>query len=304
MAAALILVSGCVRAQAQVASPTNQITAGNCVICHNETTVVLAKQIQWEKSKHGSGDAYLRSTTSACAGCHSSEGFTAMLAAGQNFSEVKEGVTNPTGPNCRTCHEIHTTYTERDWARRDEQLVNFATVSKTYDAGEGNLCANCHQPRSAPPAAEGGNITVDSVRWGPHHGVQATSFLGVGGYGVDGNPSVHYSNIKNGCPTCHMVNSRHEMTPDVAACQSCHSELTDFDLGGVQTEIKGRLAQLKGLLEAKGLLKNDLPVPGTYPEARAGALWNYLSVREDASSGVHNPVYLLSLLQNAINALK
>ena len=295
--AGLLIASGC-------ASHQGQVTAGNCVVCHNETTLVLAKQIQWERSIHGSGEAYLRGTSASCAGCHSSEGFVAMLDGGKNFSEVKEGVTNPTGPNCRTCHEIHTAYTEQDWARRTEQPVNFVTTKNTYNAGAGNLCANCHQPRSAPPTTGSGNVTVDSVRWGPHHGVQATSFLGVGGFGVDGSASVHYSTIKNGCPTCHMVNGRHEMIPDVAACQSCHLGLANFDNNGVQKEVKGMIAELKGLLETRGILSNDLPVPGTYPEKQAKALWNYLSVTEDGSSGVHNPKYIESLLQTSINAMK
>ncbi len=45
-------------------------------------------------------------------------------------------------------------------------------------------------------------------------------------------------------------------------------------------------------------------VPGTYSSARAGALWNYLTVLEDRSDGVHNPKYAKDLLQAAIDALK
>jgi hypothetical protein len=174
---------------------------------------------------------------------------------------------------------------------------------RTYNAGDGNLCANCHQPRAAPPV-ESGNITIDSVRWGPHHGVQGSSFLGVGGYGVADSPSVHYSTVKDGCVTCHMVNGRHEMLPNVAACQPCHTGLQNFDNQGIQTEVKGLVDELKKLLEARGMLRDDLPVPGTYPGAQAGALWNYLAVTEDGSSGVHNPEYIKSLLRVSIEAVK
>lgn len=295
----LLITAGCSR------SDQGQATTEQCSLCHNETTVILAKRIQWERSKHGSGEAYLRGTSSSCAGCHSSEGFVAMLDAGKNFSEVKEGVTNPTGPNCRTCHEIHITYTEQDWKRRTEQPVDFVASGRTYNAGAGNLCANCHQPRAALPASVSGNITVDSIRWGPHHGVQGTSFLGIGGYGVDNRPSVHYStNIRDGCVVCHMVNGLHDMVPNVSACQSCHPGLTNFDYQGTQKEIKGMIDELKGLLEVKGMLRVDLPIPGTYPEAHAGALWNYLAVIEDGSSGVHNPEYIKSLLRVSIEAVK
>ena len=227
-----------------------------------------------------------------------------MLAAGQNFSQVKQGVTNPTMPNCRTCHQIHTTYTEADWALTTRSAVQFVATGGTFAKDASNICANCHQPRMAPPAAGSGDVNVNSVRWGPHHGVQGTSLIGVGGYGVDASPSIHYSSTKDACVTCHMNNGRHEMEPALEACLTCHPGATDFDINGVQTEIKGLVTELKGLLETKGLLKDDLAVPGTYPESQAGALWNYLGVTEDSSFGVHNPNYLRELLQSAIASLK
>lgn len=284
-------------------TPTGTVTASNCTECHNDTTQVLVKRLQWDSSLHGSGDAYLRSTSASCAGCHSGEGFIAMIAAGNDFSEVKAGVANPSPPNCRTCHQIHENYTQADWALTATAPVNFF-IGGTYDAGTGNLCANCHQPRRTGPTAGSGDVVVDSNRWGPHHGVQATSFLGVGGYGVEGSPSVHYQAIEDGCTTCHLVEGRHEMTSSVASCQPCHSGIEDFDYNGVQTDVTTMIAKLKGLLETKGLLLNDQPVPGTYPDAQAGAIWNYLAVTEDGSFGVHNPPYLQALLQESIDALK
>ena len=62
------------------------------------------------------------------------------------------------------------------------------------------------------------------------------------------------------------------------------------------------LEELGGLLEAKGLLHDGHPVLGTYPEAQAGALWNYIAVTEDGSLGVHNADYLEQLLQVGIDA--
>lgn len=298
LAVGLMFATGC-------NGDTQEAAEGDCTICHNETTVVMARTIEWERSLHGSGESYLRSTTASCAGCHSNEGFTSMLSAGQNFSEIKAGVTSPTMPNCRTCHEIHVSYTEKDWTLTTREPVIFAATGGTYNAGAGNICTNCHQPRLAPPATSSGTITVETNRWGPHHGVQGTTFLGLGGYGATSSQSVHYSqNIKDGCATCHMVNGRHEMTPSVQACLPCHTGLTNFDYKGAQTQVKAQVAELKNLLEAKGMLKDDLPVPGTYPAAQAGALWNYISVKEDGSSGVHNPAYFKSVLQTAIEAVR
>ncbi len=94
------------------------------------------------------------------------------------------------------------------------------------------------------------------------------------------------------------------MTPDVVVCVTCHKGATNFDIDGVQTEVKAKMDELGKLLEAKGLLKNGSPVVGTYPEAQAGALWNRISVEEDRSFGVHNPQYIKALLQTGIDALK
>ena len=302
--ALIVLVAGMMMTAA-CKGDNKPAAAGDCTICHNESTVVMAKTVEWDRSVHASGDAYLRSTSASCAGCHSNEGFSAMLKAGQNFSEVKTGVTSPTMPNCRTCHEIHVRYNEEDWKLTTRKPVTFVATGGTYDAGSGNICVNCHQPRLAPPASGSGNVTIDSVRWGPHHGVQGTSFLGFGGYGITSSQSVHYSlSIKDGCGSCHMVNGRHEMTPNVQACLPCHASLTNFDYHGVQTQVKDQISELKKSLEAKGMLKDDLPVPGTYPSAQAGALWNYLVVTEDGSSSVHNPAYFRALLQSSIDAVR
>jgi hypothetical protein len=275
-----------------------------CTQCHNNTTLVFAKNLQWEQSVHATGGNYVRATSASCAACHSSEGFTTAIANGLAPDELTAGETNPSPPNCRTCHEIHTTYTSADFALRTTSPVVLYVSQETFDFGEGNLCANCHQPRMAGPTVGSGSVEVDSTHWGPHHGPQSASFLGIGGYGVDGSPSPHYQVVEKGCPQCHMVNATHYFTPDVAACQPCHSDITDFDYHGVQTEVQGLLDQLNQLLTDKGLLKDGSPVVGTYPEVQAGALWNYISVVEDRSLGVHNPAYLKALLQEGIDALQ
>ena len=276
----------------------------DCTDCHNETTIVLTHTLEWEQSVHATGTAYERSTSASCAGCHSNEGFTAMLAAGLTPGAVSEGVTNPSPVNCRTCHEIHTSYTIDDFALRATEPLTLYTSGASYDFGEGNLCANCHQPRRSEPVVGEGNVEVDSTHWGPHHGVQATSFIGAGGYGVEPVSSPHYLTVSNGCPQCHMGNDRHEMEPDIASCQTCHSGIENFDYNGVQTEVEGMLKELGSLLEVRGLLEDGHPVPGTYSEEQAGALWNYIAVVEDGSSGVHAPGFIRSILQVGIDTLK
>jgi hypothetical protein len=281
------------------------VTAENCSTCHNDTTLIVSKKLQWEQSGHATGDAYARGTRASCAGCHSSEGFTARIAVGLDPDEVEAGIPNPTPQNCRTCHQIHTTYTKADFALKTTSPVTLFVSEETFDMGDGNLCASCHQPRGAAPEVGGGDVEVTSTHWGPHYGTQSATLLGIGGYGAAGSPSAHYQLVSDGCPVCHMGPDKgHTLEAKTAACQSCHAELDTFDRNGVQTEVQALIDELEELLEAKGLLHDGHPVVGEYSEEEAGALWNYRFVTPDGSLGVHNSAYTKALLQTAIDALK
>jgi hypothetical protein len=85
---------------------------------------------------HGSGDSYVRGTSSSCAGCHSGGGFSERVAAGLAANEVENGDPNPTRQDCRACHQIHTTGTGADWALETTDAVPFyAFEGSTYDGG-------------------------------------------------------------------------------------------------------------------------------------------------------------------------
>ncbi len=298
-----------VSAQEVAAGPAVTVgqTAGDCTACHNDTTLITGKVTAWSESLHGTGTAYLRGTSASCAGCHSGGGFSEMIAAGLSPNEVEVGDPNPTRQDCRTCHNIHTTYTADDWSLESTDPVDlFAFEGVTFDGGKGNLCANCHQPRSVMEAQDG-MVNVDSTHWGPHHGPQSAMLLGVGGAGVDGSPSVHAMAVQNTCVTCHLYNDNHSFEPNVAVCQQCHgADATNFDIEGVQTQVQGLITELEDALIAKGMLSEDgEAVVGEYPEAEAAALWNYIYIaHEDKSQGVHNPTYTLALLQSSIEALQ
>jgi hypothetical protein len=279
----------------------------SCTSCHNETTLITGKETAWAESVHGTGEAYVRGTSASCAGCHSGGAFSARVAAGLAPNEVESGDPNPTRQDCRTCHQIHTTYTGDDWALETTDPVAIFTVDgATFDGGEGNLCANCHQPLSAIPEAVDGMIDVDSTHWGPHHGPQAAMLLGVAGGGdVEGTPSSHATLVENTCVTCHMGDGAdHTFEPSVAACQSCHSGVEDFDINGTQTEVQAKLDELQAALVAKGLLTAEgVQVVGTYPAAEAQALWNWIFIsHEDKSLGVHNAAYTRALLDASLAA--
>ena len=142
--------------------------------------------------------------------------------------------------------------------------------------------------------------------------------LGEGGLGgVAGSPSAHYENVEDSCVSCHMGSEfNHTMNPgvldtnvtpnQVARCVGCHKGLETLDRNKVQTDVQAMLDQAKAGLVRAGIMnaKDELSVPGTYPEVLANAFWNYKVVAYDGSKGVHNSTYAEALLQSVIDTAK
>ena len=286
-----------------------------CTECHNETTIIWSKEAQFrENSVHGTGEAFERGESTSCAGCHGTEGAKARINAGlPPHDESVEGVTNVSPFDCRTCHNIHMTYTGEDWVLTGGAApVKLEYTDGTFDGGDGNLCANCHQIRNPKPEVVDGNIAITSSRYGTHHGAEAAMLLGEGGLGVTGEPSPHYKQVEETCVGCHMGAERnHTYEPEVERCQECHSDAENFDMEGTQTEVAAMLEELKAIFIAKGMMDaesglwiTDRDNPATYPEAVANAMWNYKFVEEDQSMGVHNAPYTKALLEQALEAMK
>jgi hypothetical protein len=282
----------------------------SCTACHNGTDIISGKLNSWETSVHATGIAnQYAGGRSTCAGCHSGGGFGERIAAGEtNPDKFTTAYANPSRIDCRACHQIHATYTADDWALKTSAAVPmYAFTGVTFDGGKGNLCANCHQARSAVPAAAAdGTIKVDSTHWGAHHGPEAALMLGVGGAGdVAGTPGPHYSQVTDTCVACHMGGDKadHHFAPAVANCVACHADAKNFDMNGAVTAFDGKIADLKAALTKAGLLddKGGIVV-GTYPAAQANALWNYLLLTEDKSHGVHNMPYAEALLDASLAA--
>ncbi|MHC4431986.1 MAG: hypothetical protein ACYTBS_09110, partial [Planctomycetota bacterium] len=285
-----------------------QVQVTDCMACHNDTTIITGKQTGLSGAVHGTGDAFLRGTRSSCAGCHSGGAFSEMVAAGLAPNTVKAGDPNPTRQDCRTCHQIHTSHTEADWALETTAPVRlYAFDGVTFAGGKGNLCVNCHQPRRVIAAADpNDNIRVTSSHWGPHHGPQSAMLLGTGGAGgVAGIPSFHYKLVDDTCITCHIgADANHNFKSVSASCDACH--IPEDDVKAVQSDIEGLILQLGDLLADKGLLDAEgHPVVGTYPADEASALWNYIFIAiEDGSLGAHNTPYTKALLNASIAALQ
>jgi nitrate/TMAO reductase-like tetraheme cytochrome c subunit len=298
-------------------------TSASCIDCHNDNTLIFAREVQWGASLHGSGMTFERNGA-GCAVCHTSEGFTERIEAGT--FEIEEDIENPSPINCRTCHNIHDTNTSSDWALTTTEPVTMELTGDIYDLGNSNLCANCHQPRTSYeiPVAGGGDIEITSTRFGPHHGPQSSMIAGVGGYGEEYTGSnIHYENVDYGCITCHMTDEAygkqaggHTMNvtyeyhgaieENLIGCIECHEDIESFDRDGLQTEIEEMLAEVHELLVEQGLVDGESGsgITGTFTSEQVGALWNYKTVEEDRSMGVHNPKFAKSLLETALDALQ
>jgi len=287
-----------------------QVEITDCMECHNDTTVITGKQTGLSEAVHGTGESYVRGTSRSCAGCHSGGAFSEMIAAGLRPDQVEAGDPNPTRQDCRTCHQIHTSYTTADWALETYRPVTlYAFENATFAGGKGNLCANCHQPRRTIDGYvddANGVTDVTSTHWGPHHGPQSAMLLGIGGGSdVAGRPSAHAMLVQDTCVTCHIgENDSHTFEAVEASCVKCHDE--DADLDALPAEVAALIAQVGERLVAKGLLDEEgHPVVGTYPSAEAAALWDYIFIAiEDGSLGVHNPAYTKGLLEDALKALE
>jgi hypothetical protein len=284
-----------------------------CAECHNETHVISAKVAAQGMHPHTTGRGWSYAGGRAdCTGCHSGASFVDMVAAGLDPEEV-EAVTDVAPIDCRTCHQVHNTYTAEDWALTVEvESVPLYAFEGEFEGGTGNLCATCHQPRRAIAEASEGNIDITSSHYGPHHGPQVAVMMGVGGAGpeAEGAPGAHYSMVENTCVSCHIADgSSHTFAPTLAACTGCHADAEDFDINGLQTEVEEKLDTLLGYLIANGLMEegdpHPAPVRGTYPAEQTQAAWNYILLSyEDHSHGVHNPAYTKALLDWSISVFE
>lgn len=290
----------------------------DCMDCHNSSTMLKAKMMQYEESLHYMGDAYVRSTSASCAGCHSHEGFRVWAKDG--YDKVA-GVPEPTPVACRTCHDVHSKYTLEDYAlvgtAKFNQFGDF-TDGAEYDKGKSNMCAKCHQSRTRNYGLVHGSTeeyTISDSRFGPHHGPQSNVIMGNGafraGNAADWTDTKHTHGtsqaLADGCVSCHANTGNHTFEATISSCDGCHSGIKSFDLGGFQTEVAAKLQELEDKLVAEGLLTVAVPGEMGSPksgvkttQSKAGALFNYFVIYEDGSKGVHNPKFVTKLLDNSL----
>ena len=297
-----------------------------CTECHNDTAIITSKKYAWQQTTKATGTAFVEEGgNKSCAFCHSGAAFSDAIAAGKNFTQLESGDMNPTHQDCRTCHQIHVTYTGADWALETSAPVTTVVSGATFDGGAGNLCANCHQARRymanfVSKDANGNPIEgkfTPTVRFNTHYSVQVDSLLGSvdvnAALGVDGKPAAHYSMVKDTCVGCHMGDARnHGFEPQVATCVTCHADAKDLDINGAVTAFEAKVEELKAALIAKGLMNEDgsnvlkdaAGNPVQLDPPQAAALFTYHLIEEDGSNSIHNPKYYNALVDAALAALK
>lgn len=302
-------------------------SAASCISCHSAEH----KEPIYDSyivSGHASGGSWARGTTQSCAQCHNNQGYIDYLSG--NFATDGVQSVNPAGYTasspitCTGCHSNHRSFDfendGNDYAMRNINPVALVidptvTIDFRNDAdplGLSNSCTTCHQPRDSYPVPAGLEpIEITSFRYGPHHAPQATMLEGVMAAnipGPEGYPGVGSSTHVKGasCTSCHMGESAnaeeggHTWMPTQESCLTCHPSGAPSEASGY-TE---NMATLKALLIDIGILaEDDYVVPGTYPGIQVQAVWNYRTLLEDKSKGIHNPNYTKALLTNSIAVL-
>jgi len=307
-----------------------------CADCHNPDVDTLyyvwGIRTQWSQSKHANGGAYFENS-STCGPCHTTEGFV-EVALGR--TPTAHTISSPIG--CFACHSPHS---RANFSLRITDAVTMlagveGAADPVFDYGKGNLCANCHKPRSISPkpdptkTATTDVITITSSRWYQHYGVQGLMLAGENGFEFQGytysNSSHTGSDVikEEGCIICHMALEErnpaggHTMLLEteegelVAGCETsgCHSSGMELDYEGTRTEIEGLLDSLHTLLldrewiTASGSVNASSSTPLVIsPAYLAGAMYNYYFVEHDLSLGAHNTKYARQLLESSIAEL-
>ena len=291
----------------------------SCVACHNNSHREPINE-SYAMSGHAAGGAVgYAGGRNGCAQCHSNEGYLDYLNTG---ATNPDGYTGQGPVSCMTCHDQHSTFDfendGHDFALRsiDAEVLYYDGITVLDFEGTSNNCIACHQPRNSYVIPAGSDpYEITSKRFGPHHGPQSTVLEGIltanipGSIGYPGSGANGDNTHRTGssCVSCHMGASTdpntgmHSFWVTEDSCTACHTNGAPAEV----TDFTSDMATLKQLLMDKGLLLEDnYLIPGTYPNVEAQAAWNYRTLLEDKSHGVHNPKLSKALLKNSIEALQ
>lgn len=296
----------------------------------NSLTLVVD---QWAKSGHSNVKASPNGRD-GCIACHDGHAFANKITELAKMPETRvikvDDQTIAAGnQSCESCHVGYAVELMKDGK------ISIPTA-ENLQVGKSALCYACHNSRRAPKAD-------DENRAAPHYGAQADVVTGTGGLKVEGfsYKNSPHATIENGCITCHMpvgegdrrfADHSFELKNEQAAkiCGTCHSGITGFNMAakadydgdgnteGFQDEVEGLMASVKKAVEEKiegGTFKGGggkinfetaqgTPIEPTKIEDDVYfAAYNWYLINSDNSKGVHNPSFVVQLLQQSYKKL-
>jgi PKD repeat protein len=312
------------------------LDSGVCASCHDSGSY-HTKNYEWDTSGHA--DQYYRGS-SGCVACHSGVGFVQTYDpdyAGQPVSTEFGPI------SCSVCHDPHSAENPHQVRVMEDVVLNNGVVVTAEEAGTGILCYNCHKSRRDVRTYVMQYANHYGPHYSPQGDVLAGTggyeFEGINYTKV----AAHLEPMENACVDCHMAAAptdaplnavgRHTFRMQLAAdpddsdpvvgsteeimnmnaCTRCHDNLTtlnrtaagDYDgngaVEGIQDEVHGLLAALGMYLPPLGAEEVEITADYTAIQLKAG--YNYKLVEEDQSMGVHNPQYLVQILQSSYLAL-
>lgn len=269
-----------------------------CVVCHNphDNSSLLQVNRDWAKSGHADTEAlpFVKyrfkevafGALNECRRCHTSTGFVYYVGNNNTImptADFKNSKRNDV-IGCKTCH------VDYSWKRRALGAVTATYVGGVAgstpdvvaypDAGESNICLNCHVGRESGNAIKGLPSTVNFANKGfenSHYLTAGGTLFAESGYEFAGRDytsakTVAHRNIgisagrsgKGPCVDCHMSNSGNHKFQPVAkdengkvtsivstVCATCHTGAyalsADF-INGEKESFKAALDILKAKL--------------------------------------------------------
>lgn len=230
-----------------VGCASDESDTDTCMACHSgQTTVgnqILAAGAGYENSGHLLGPRTLAEETIAtntghmfvfhgsnamysngdtCQKCHTHQGFVEFVTTGSNAADF---IPAASPPGCFSCHEPHEV---GDLSLITTEAVTLVDGTTTFDHGDGNLCAACHQALTLVDEIVTGTFpkTIRSYE-GPHHGPQADVIMG--------------ANYWDSGETMEGVSVHSTADPDGPqdSCVNCHHYLSTFDRQAANSEMGG-----------------------------------------------------------------
>lgn len=315
---ALVLVAAVTACQQSGSSSSNNKSSSSS---SQEATIDIgAVTASWARSAHSQAVTFA-AEEAFCAGCHNGAAFATGTA-----DPKKTGYDFIVATDCRACH------TGRGAALiKSGQATITTDPTNTINASTGAVCLGCHR-ELAPPSID------NTAHQGPHPSSQGGVWHATGGIkqGLTLAVTKPHAGMKKACVTCHMTGTsggpNHQLRPvDYAkACgqSGCHgSNISgapnlpargDYDGNGQKEGIQTEVGNLQAMLES-ATLEAAKATTMTEEEGRIiimngsnpvkidndvyMAAYNLLLTRVDGSQGVHNPAYVVSLLQQSYKQL-